>query len=111
MRIETIREANDAVLAAMKRYPGRSGRYCFVQPGKGAAGLDEIERYLEAGMIGVKLYNQFKLDDPAVFPVAEKCIQRRVRLFSRSNSRRGNARMVVGATCSGCWSGGAHDRR
>ena len=67
MRIETIREANDAVLAAMKRYPGRSGRYCSVQPGNGAAALDEIERYLEAGMIGVKLYNQFKLDDPAVF--------------------------------------------
>lgn len=38
MRIETIREANDAVLAAMKRYPGRIGRYCFVQPGKGGGG-------------------------------------------------------------------------
>jgi predicted TIM-barrel fold metal-dependent hydrolase len=45
-----------------------------VQPGNGAAALDEIERCLEAGMLGVKFYHQFKLDDPAASPVAEKCI-------------------------------------
>ena len=84
VRTETVREANDAVLAAMKHFPGRSGGYCLVQPGNGAAALDEIERYLEAGMIGVKLCNQVKLDDPAVFPVAEKCIQRRVRFRGHS---------------------------
>ncbi len=76
--IELVREANDAVLAAMKRYPKQIAGYCFVQPGNGAASLDEIERCVAAGMIGVKLYNQFKYSEPAVFAVAEKCIQRRI---------------------------------
>ncbi|HUP79556.1 MAG TPA: amidohydrolase family protein [Pirellula sp.] len=82
--IAEVREANDAVLAAMKRYPDRIAGFCFVQPGNGAAALDEIERCLEAGMIGVKLYNQFKYSDPMVFPVAEKCIARRIPLLGHS---------------------------
>jgi hypothetical protein len=82
--IEVVRESNNAVLAAMKRYPTRIAGYCFVQPGNGAAALDEIERCLDAGMIGVKLYNQFKYSDPAVFPIAEKCIQRRILFLGHS---------------------------
>lgn len=74
--IDVIRDANDSVLGAMKRHPKRIFGYCFVQPGNGAAALDEIERCLDAGMIGVKLYNQFKFTDPAVFPIAERCIAR-----------------------------------
>lgn len=82
--IEMVRESNDAVLAAMRRYPGRILGYCFVQPGNGRDALAEIDRCLEAGMIGVKLYNQFKFSDPAVFPIAEKCIERRVPFLGHS---------------------------
>jgi len=82
--IETVREANDAVIAAMKRYPKRVAGYCFVQPGNGAGSLDEIERCLQAGMIGVKLYNQFKFTDPVLFPIVEKCIQRRILFLGHS---------------------------
>jgi uncharacterized protein len=82
--IEAVREANDSVLAAMKRFPGLIEGYCFVQPGNGPAALVEIERCLDAGMIGVKLYNQFKYSDPAVFPVAEKCIERRIPFLGHS---------------------------
>ena len=82
--IDRVREANDAVLAAMQRYPGRIAGYCFVQPGNGAAALDEIERCLDGGMIGVKLYNQFKYSDPVLFPVAEKCIERRILFLGHS---------------------------
>lgn len=82
--IELVRESNDAVLAAMKRYPQRIGGYCFVQPGNGAAALDEIDRCVDAGMVGVKLYNQFKYSDPAVFPIAEKCIARRIVFLGHS---------------------------
>ena len=82
--IGVVRESNDAVLAAMKRYPTRITGYSFVQPGNGAAALDEIERCLDAGMIGVKLYNQFKYSDPVVFPIAEKCIERRVLFLGHS---------------------------
>ncbi len=82
--IGTVREANDSVLAAMARYPKRIAGYCFVQPGNGAAALDEIERCLDAGMIGVKLYNQFKFTDPVVFPIAERCIQRKIIFLGHS---------------------------
>jgi hypothetical protein len=82
--IETVREANNAVLGAMKRHPSRIAGYCFVQPGNGAAALDEIDRCLDAGMIGVKLYNQFRFTDPAIFPIAERCIARRIPFLGHS---------------------------
>lgn len=82
--IETVRDANDAIIAAMKRHPQRIAGYCFVQPGNGAAALDEIERCLQAGMIGVKLYNQFKFTDPVLFPIVEKCIQRKILFLGHS---------------------------
>jgi predicted TIM-barrel fold metal-dependent hydrolase len=82
--IPAVRDANDSVLAAMKRFPGQIEGYCFVQPGNGLAALEEIDRCLDAGMIGVKLYNQFKYTDPVVFPVAEKCIDRRIPILGHS---------------------------
>ena len=82
--IDVVRDANDSVLAAMKRHPGRIAGYCFVQPGNGAAALEEIERCAAAGMIGVKLYNQFKFSDPILFPIAEKCVERRLLFLGHS---------------------------
>lgn len=82
--IEAVREANDSIIAAMKRHPGRIVGYGFVQPGNGPAALDEIERCLDAGMIGVKLYNQFKYTDPQVTPIVERCMQRRIPFLGHS---------------------------
>lgn len=82
--IAEVREVNDSVLAAMKRYPERIAGYCFLQPGNGPAALDELERCLDAGMMGVKLYNQFKYSDPMVYPIAERCIERRIPLLGHS---------------------------
>jgi uncharacterized protein len=84
VEIEVVRQANDSVLAAMKRYPGRIAGYCFVQPGNGQPARDEIDRCLDAGMVGVKLYNQFKYTDPVVFPIAEKCIANRIPFLGHS---------------------------
>ena len=82
--INVVRDANDSVLAAIRRHPQRLGGYCFVQPGNGPAALDEIDRCLAAGMIGVKLYNQFKYTDPVVFPIAERCIARGIPFLGHS---------------------------
>lgn len=82
--IETVHDANDSVLAAMKRYPGLIEGYCFVQPGNGRDALDEIDRCIELGMIGIKLYNQFKYNDPTVFPVAEKCLELKIPFLGHS---------------------------
>jgi uncharacterized protein len=82
--IEVVRDANNSVLDSMKRHPTRIVGYCFVQPGNGKDALDEMDRCLDAGMIGVKLYNQFKYSDPAVFPIAEKCIARGIPFLGHS---------------------------
>ena len=73
---EEVQECNDDVLEAMKRYPDRILGYCFVNPGYYRESIKEIERcVLEHGMMGVKLYNQYKCSDPAVYPVVEKTIR------------------------------------
>jgi uncharacterized protein len=82
---EVVRACNDAVLEGMRQFPTRILGYCFVQPGNGRAALDEIDRCLDAGMAGVKLYNQFRYSDPVVFPVAERCIARGVPFLGHSS--------------------------
>ena len=78
-----VREANDMILAAMKRHPGRILGYCFLIPGFRET-LPELERCLDAGMIGVKLYNQFKYSDPVCVPIVERCIDRRIPLLGHA---------------------------
>ncbi len=70
---DKVRECNDAVIGCMRRYEGRILGWCYVTPGQQQS-LGEIDRCLDAGMIGIKLYNQYKIWDPAVHPVLEKAI-------------------------------------
>ena len=81
--MEEVRSCNDAVLAAMRRYPGKILGYCFVVPGYREA-LDEIDRCLDAGMIGIKLYNQYPINEPPVFPIVEKAIAEGVPILSHA---------------------------
>ena len=78
-----VRQANDMILAAMRRHPGRILGYCFLIPGQ-AETLPELERCLDAGMIGVKLYNQFKYSDPVCYPIVERCIELRVPILGHA---------------------------
>ena len=75
--MDEVRACNDDVLAAMRRYPGRILGYCYVCPGYRES-IAEIDRCLAEGMMGIKLYNQYKIWDPAVHPVLEKAIEERV---------------------------------
>ncbi|MBU4200653.1 MAG: amidohydrolase family protein [Verrucomicrobia bacterium] len=63
--------SNDVVFEAMtfsKRFLG----FCFVNPGYARESLAEIERcVVRGGMIGVKLYHQYFICDPALQPVME----------------------------------------
>ncbi|MDA0709627.1 MAG: amidohydrolase family protein, partial [bacterium] len=81
---EDIPPHNDTILAAMKRHPRRIRGWCFVIPGHYQAARDEIDRCLDAGMIGIKLYNQYWLDDPAVYPVIERAIERKVPILEHA---------------------------
>jgi predicted TIM-barrel fold metal-dependent hydrolase len=64
--------------------PAAHSGLLFRSAGQWAAALDEIERCCDAGMVGVKLYDQYKYDDPVVFPIAERCIQKRLLLLGHS---------------------------
>jgi predicted TIM-barrel fold metal-dependent hydrolase len=72
---DDVRACNDAVYAAMQAHPGRILGYCYVNPGYATEALYEIERCVDGlGMIGVKLYRQYKASDPVVYPVIEEAI-------------------------------------
>jgi hypothetical protein len=81
--MEQVKACNDAVLAAMERYRGRILGYCFVCPGYPET-EEEIERCLDQGMIGIKLYNQYKVWDPAVYRTLEKAITHRVPVLQHA---------------------------
>ena len=74
-RTDGMREVNDSVLYAMRRFPGRILGYVFLDPRFPTEALVEIDRcILNHGMMGVKLYNQSKCWDPLVLPIVERCI-------------------------------------
>jgi uncharacterized protein len=81
---DVVRECNDGVIAAMRQFPDRIGGWCFVQPGNGVRALEEIDRCVDAGMQGIKLYNQYKFSAPELYPIAEKCIRHRIPVLGHS---------------------------
>jgi len=73
---DEVRACNDGMLAAMRAHPDRILGYCFLNPGYGREALAELERCVVGeGFIGVKLYNQYKINDPVQFPIIERTIE------------------------------------
>lgn len=69
----------------MRRFPGRVLGYCAVNPGYGKAALDEARRCVEdRGFIGIKLYNDYRADEPVVFPMVELAIQLKVPILQHA---------------------------
>jgi uncharacterized protein len=71
---EEVRECNDSILNAMKRYPDRYLGLLFLNPLYGKESLEEIKRCIDLGMVGLKVYNQVKINDPLFYPIIEKFI-------------------------------------
>jgi len=46
-------------------------------PGYYREALAEVERCMDAGMTGVKLYNQYTIDDPVMDPLLELAAERK----------------------------------
>ena len=71
---DEVRDCNNSVLDAMKKHPDRYLGSCFVNPIYGKESLEEIDRCVDQGMIGLKVYNQAKINDPLFYPIIEKFI-------------------------------------
>ena len=82
--VEDVPPHNDTILSAMARHPKRIRGWCFLIPGHFQDAIDEAERCLDAGMIGIKLYNQYRIDDPVLHPVLELASERRVPILQHA---------------------------
>ncbi len=79
LSLEGFRQSNVYMFEAMQRFPDRVLGYCVVNPGYGREALDEIRRCVEErGFIGVKLYNDYRADEPLVRPVVELAIELKI---------------------------------
>jgi predicted TIM-barrel fold metal-dependent hydrolase len=78
---DDVRHANDEMLQLQQRYRGLVFGYCVVNPNYTDHAVSEIERCLQAGMIGVKLAASRRADDPLLDPVAQLATERRVPML------------------------------
>lgn len=67
-------ESNNLVLKAMKMFPDRFIGQAFINPVYQKESLQEIDRCLDQGMVGLKVYTQVKINDPLFYPIIEKFI-------------------------------------
>ncbi len=82
---ELFISANNVTYEAMKRYPGKIYGMAYVHPGHIREALHELDRCIgELGFIGVKLYYDYTMDDPAYNPIIEKCIELDVPILQHS---------------------------
>lgn len=71
---EEFIRCNDLVLKAVKKYPGRFIGQPTINPRFAKESLSEIERCMDQGMAGLKVYNHVKINDPLFFPIIERFI-------------------------------------
>jgi predicted TIM-barrel fold metal-dependent hydrolase len=88
---EEFREANDHVLRAMKLYPDRIMGQVTLNPQYKKESLEEIERCVDQGMVGIKVYYQVKISDPLFYPVIEKSIDLKMLILMHANCQLGMA--------------------
>ncbi|MDY7010735.1 MAG: amidohydrolase family protein [Planctomycetota bacterium] len=73
---ERLRSTNNQILAAMRMYPDVILGQCFVNPGYARFTQDEITRcVVDGGMIGLKVYYQYFMNEPVFYPVLERCAE------------------------------------
>ena len=75
---DDLRYGNDFLLALDREHRGRVRSYVAVNPNYTAHALREIERCLDAGMIGIKLAASRRADDPLLDPICRLAAERGV---------------------------------
>lgn len=92
--LEGCIEENDKMLEVMRKYPGRVYGYCMLYPLAGEKNIDELQRCLDQGMLGVGELNPyaqgFKLDGSEFRILAEKCSALEVPVSFHTNEEIGH---------------------
>ncbi len=78
---EQVRENNDIVIDAMRKYPDRFIGFFTLNPRYGKESMEELKRCVDQGMVGYKGYTQVKVNDPLYFPIIEKLIDLNMIIF------------------------------
>lgn len=71
---EEFIKCNNLVHQAVKQYPDRFIGQPTINPTYPKESMEELKRCRDLGMVGLKLYNHVKLNDPLFYPVIEKLI-------------------------------------
>lgn len=72
--LEEVVSLNDRVFKAAADYPELYIPFVYLNPLHGRAALDELERGLDSGARGIKLWISCWMDHPAVAPIIERAI-------------------------------------
>ncbi|WP_079700911.1 amidohydrolase family protein [Daejeonella lutea] len=84
-----FRHYNDLTLKAMKKFPGRlTGQFTVNVPYQKES-LEEIQRRVDQGMVGLKVYTQVKINDPLFYPIIEKMISLKMIIHMHSHCQLG----------------------
>lgn len=86
---EEFREANNEVIRFMKKYPGKVVGQITLNPLYPKESLQEIDRCVDQGMVGTRLYYQAKISDPIYGPVIEKLADLKMIIFIHGEAQRG----------------------
>lgn len=82
---DDLRQQNDEVLAAIKRYPDRAFGLVYLSPKHVRASLDELNRCVADGpMVGVKLWVAGHADGPQLDPIVERATELNAVIFQHT---------------------------
>ncbi len=73
---EFMRQSNDEVLRALRRFPDRAFGFVYLNPKHTQASLDELNRCVRDGpMVGVKLWVALHCNDPRLDPLVARAAE------------------------------------
>ena len=81
---EMFRNNNDLVLKAIKQFPDRYLGQVTLNPFYLKESIEEIKRCIDQGMVGLKVYNQVRINDPLFYPIIEKFIDLKMIILMHS---------------------------
>lgn len=86
---EECRRINDSVIKGVKAYPDRLVGEFTVNPTYKKEAIDEINRCVDNGLVGTRLYNQVKISDPLYEPIIEKLAALKMIVFMHGECQLG----------------------